>query len=98
MDALFQGHVVRDDQGCLRLQGAQPATVIWPLGSTLESRDGTRYVKDGAGRELARIGAATSLGGGYVPSHEYANLSARDRSLAQTRCPGEYWLAGPAAR
>jgi hypothetical protein len=98
MDALFQGRVVRDEQGCLRLESAQPATVIWPLGSTLESRDGALYVKDGAGRELAKIGAVGSLGGGYVPSHEYASLSAGDRALAQTRCPGEYWLAGPATR
>jgi hypothetical protein len=98
MDALFQGRVVRDEQGCLRLESAQPATVIWPVGSTLESRDGALYVKDGAGRELAKIGAVASFGGGYVPSAEYASLSARDRSLAQTRCPGQYWLAGPAAR
>lgn len=97
MDALFQGRVVRDGEGCLRLESAQPATVIWPLGSTIESRDGKLIVKDGAGRHLAEIGARSRFGGGYVPSHTYASLSARDRGLAQNRCPGEYWLAGPAA-
>lgn len=95
MDALFQGRVVRDQEGCLRLESAQPATVIWPLGSTIESRGGELYVRDGAGRHLAKIGAQSRFGGGYVPSHVYANLAARDRRLAESRCPGEYWLAAP---
>lgn len=94
MEALYQGRILRDDQGCLRLEGAEPATVIWPYGFTLESRPGGLYVRDAEGRELGRIGGSFRFGGGFVPSHDYAGLSDADRALADTRCPGEYWIVG----
>jgi hypothetical protein len=93
MDARFEGRVLRDAQGCLRLESSQPATVIWPLGSTLESRDGELYVKDAGGRELAMVGGASRFGGGYTANVEAGYLSSADRQLAETRCPGEYWIA-----
>jgi hypothetical protein len=94
MDALFQGRVLRDAQGCLRLEGAQPATVIWPYGFTLENRPGGLHVRDAAGRALGRIGGSFRFGGGFVPSDDYAGLSDADRALAGSRCPGEYWIVG----
>ncbi|HEX2078426.1 MAG TPA: hypothetical protein VHG08_11975 [Longimicrobium sp.] len=94
MDALFEGRVIRDQAGCLRLQSAQPSTVIWPAGSRLESRGGALFVIARDGRALTKIGAETRLGGGHVPSHAYAELTPRDRELAETRCPGEYWIVG----
>lgn len=94
MEALFDGVVVRDAQGCLRLGGPEAATVVWPYGFKLEARDSGLYVKDAAGRSVGRIGGPFRFGGGHVPAHDYANLTARDRGLAESRCPGGYWLVG----
>jgi len=94
MQALFQGTVVRDAQGCLRLDSPQPATVIWPHGFTLEARGGRLYVEDAAGREIGRIGGSFRFGGGYSPTHDHLSLTPADHALADSRCPGEYWIVG----
>lgn len=96
MEALFEGRVIRDEQGCLRLEtgGGERHTVVWPHGFTLRSRAGALYVHDAEGREIGRVGGPFRFGGGEVPSAEWLDLSAEQRAQAQTRCPGRYWVVG----
>lgn len=97
MDALYQGIVSRDASGCLRAEGFGQRTVIWPEGWKLEARGEALFVKDASGSDVGHIGGQFRLGGGEIPSVEYASLSASDAQLLQTRCPGNYWLAGSRA-
>lgn len=94
MEALFQGRVTRDAQGCLRLDTADRHTVVWPFGSRLESRDDGLHVTDAAGRDIGRIGGSFRFGGGEVPFLHEGVLSDDDRRRAETRCPGRYWIVG----
>jgi hypothetical protein len=94
MEALFEGTVVQDEQGCLRLSPGLSKTVIWPYGFKLEARVGGLYVEDASGRTVGRIGGSFSFGGGNINTHEHASLTARDHVLAESRCPGTFWLVG----
>jgi hypothetical protein len=94
MEALFQGRVVRDREGCLRLDTADRHTVVWPFGSRLEDRVDGLHVTDAAGRDIGRIGGSFRFGGGEVPSLHEGLLSADDRRRAEARCPGRYWIVG----
>lgn len=95
MDALFEGRVVRDEAGCLRLDSPDPATVVWPKGFTLEVAGETLRVRDAAGGVLGRIGEAFRLGGGEVPSlHPGIGMSEADRARAENTCPGRFWIVG----
>jgi hypothetical protein len=95
MEALFQGRVVEDAAGCLRLDSPDPATVIWPKGFTVAVIGETMIVHSAAGREIGRIGGSFRLGGGEVPSlGEHTGISDADRHRAETHCPGRYWIVG----
>lgn len=94
MEALYEGKIVRDAQGCLRIEGADPATVVWPYGFTLVGSGADLQVKDAAGRVLGRIGDSFKFGGGHVPSGNYAFLPEPDRAAAAARCPGDVWIVG----
>lgn len=96
MDALFQGRVTRDAVGCLRLDHlGDRHTVVWPHGFTIEERDDGLFVKDAAGRDVGRIGGSFRFGGGEIPAlHEGLKLSDESRQLAESRCPGRYWIVG----
>ena len=95
MEALFQGQVVEDKLGCLRLQGPSPSTVVWPFGSTLEPRSDGDWVLDAEGNELGRIGGVFRFGGGHVPFlHEGLGFSKAEVAGIQTRCPGRFWIVG----
>jgi hypothetical protein len=93
MEALFQGTISRDANGCLRAEGSEGATVIWPHGTRLEARGGALAVVDASGRVLGRIGGQFRMAGGYSQA-AYHYLSDADTERAQTRCPGNYWVAG----
>lgn len=95
MDALFVGRVVRDGQGCLRLDSPAGPTVVWPFGSRLVL-DGTDLdVRNAAGRRIGRLGGHFRLGGGEIDSlHSGLALSEADRQLGTSRCPGRYWIVG----
>ena len=96
MDALFQGGVTLDTQGCLRLDTSERHTVVWPHGYTLEASSGAFRVKDEQGRLVGTIGGSFRFGGGEVPSlASVVNLSASARAQAEANCPGRYWLASP---
>jgi hypothetical protein len=95
MEALYVGKVNRDEQGCLRVESEGGAVVIWPYHFTLEARDGGLFVKDAQGRSVGRIGGEFRMGGGFVPSGSFAQISEAHRALAQTRCPStHYWIVG----
>ena len=96
MDALFQGWVTRDAQGCLRLDAGDRDTVIWPHGYTLEIRGEVLVVKDAQGRQVGTVGGSFRFGGGEVTSLEQvSHLSAATRARAEESCPGRYWFASP---
>lgn len=97
MEALYHGIVSRDADGCLRAEGFERRTVIWPEGWKLEARGEALFVKDATGSDVGPIGGQFRLGGGEIPSLEFASLSAADAELLRTRCPGTYWLAGSRA-
>ncbi|HEU4558727.1 MAG TPA: hypothetical protein VFS20_12795 [Longimicrobium sp.] len=95
MDALFQGRVTLDAQGCLRLENTgDQHTVVWPHGFTLEERGGALFVKDAAGREVGRVGGSFRFGGGETPVLHQGVVSEESRKLAESRCPGRYWIVG----
>lgn len=95
MDALFQGIVVRDDAGCLRLDTEARPTAVWPAGFSLVAASGGLTVRDAQGAEVGRIGGAFRLGGGNVPDlHDGLPISDATREIGRTRCPGTYWIVG----
>lgn len=95
MEALFQGRVVLDGAGCLRLDSPDPATVVWPKGFTVVADGDTLRVRDAAGREVGHVGGTFRLGGGELGSlHAGVPVSAADRERAHASCPGGYWIVG----
>ncbi len=99
MQALFQGRVITDDRGCLRLESTDRHTVVWPKGFTLEGVGAELRVLDGTGTEVGQIGGSFSLGGGEVPFlHEGVPVSPADRQRAHESCPGRYWIVGDVLR
>lgn len=96
MQALYEGNVIADAAGCLRLTGmGLQHTVVWPFGFELRRRMGVATVVDPAGRVIGEIGGAFALGGGEIPTlHDGIPLSDAQRALARDRCPGRYWIVG----
>lgn len=94
MDALYQGRVTRDEEGCLRLETPDRHTVLWPAGAKFYTRDGEFHIVDAAGREVGTIGGTFGLGGGETAELGTHLLAADDYRLAKERCPGRYWVVG----
>lgn len=95
MEALFQGRVVRDDSGCVRLQPPSDATVVWPFGFTLEPRTTGEWVVMGNGEDLGFIGGSFRFGGGEVPAlHRGLGFSNELAGQIHDRCPGRFWIVG----
>lgn len=97
MDALFEGDVVLDDVGCLRLDAPDRHTVVWPVGFSLEVDGDDLTVRDAEGRTVGSIGGTFRLGGGEVERlHEGIAMAPSDKTKAEERCPGRYWIVGEA--
>ena len=95
MQALYEGNVVADAAGCVRLADASGHTVVWPYAFELRQHNGAATVVDPGGREIGDVGGAFSFGGGEVPTlHQGIALSDARRQLALERCPGRYWIVG----
>lgn len=95
MEALFQGRVVADDAGCLRLDSPDHHTVVWPQGYTAQGVFGNVWIRDSDGAVVGRVGESFSLGGGEVTELSDAmGFSQADRDLAEDLCPGRYWIVG----
>lgn len=95
MEALYEGKVNRDPQGCLRVESEGGAVVIWPYGFRLAERDGGLYVENEQGRTIGQIGGDFRMGGGFVSTgNTAAFLTGADRARA-AKCPTEsYWIVG----
>lgn len=94
MEALFEGPVVADPAGCLRLDSPDNATVVWPKGFTITENGSRMVVHDATGRAIGTIGESFRLGGGEVQSLDGSSVSAADRERATAHCPGRYWIVG----
>lgn len=95
MEALFQGAVLRDDAGCLRLQPPSHATVVWPYGSHLVEKEGEHWVQAASGQTMGLVGGIFRFGGGVVPAlNEGMGFTAAQIRTAHSRCPGRFWLVG----
>ncbi len=94
MEALFQGRVILDQAGCIRLDSAEGSTVVWPYGATLQQSGLELRVRAADGREIGRLGGSFRFGGGHVPTLHTFALAPEDRELAQLSCPGDFWIVG----
>ena len=95
MEALFNGRVVADAAGCLRLQSSEPAAVIWPKGFSLANSVEGPIVRDAAGVEIGRIQDTFKFGGGFVGTLDgIPVISDATRKTAYEKCPGSYWIVG----
>ena len=91
MDALYEGRVSADANGCIRLESSDRHTVIWPYQFKLSGN----AVLDADGRTIGTLGGQFKFGGGEVASLEnIAIISDADRARAQARCPGRFWIVG----
>ena len=93
-DALYVGAVMLGDDGCLRLDGPESHTVIWPVGFEFR-RDGDRIVVvDATADERGDLETEFRLGGGEVSElHDGMGFTEQDRARAAENCPGRYWVA-----
>jgi len=95
MEALFEGRIAEDDEGCLRLQPPDAATVVWPKGFDLEPRSAEAWVVDEKGRDVGFVGGWFRFSGGEVPFlHEGLGFSTAEAVRIQDRCPGRFWVVG----
>ena len=92
MDALLEGSLVLDENGCLRVQHESVPVddapiVIWHYDFSLEINGESITVLNGDGEPVGRVGEWTRLGGGEG-----------GRTLAEPEmpadCPGPYWILG----
>lgn len=94
MEALYEGRIAPNREGCIQTEGPSPATIVWPHGFTLEDRGEELEVKDATGRIIGTIGGSFRFGGGQVPSNGYTLLPEPARTTAAARCPGDVWIVG----
>lgn len=96
MEALFSGVITVDAAGCLRMEGLEAHTPIWPRGYRLEVRGSGGVVRSGDGSIVGTIGGHFRLGGGEVQTLEWVALAPADRERVLSTCPGRYWIvSGP---
>ncbi|MCB8928224.1 MAG: hypothetical protein H6652_21675 [Ardenticatenaceae bacterium] len=91
MDALLEGTLVLDDNGCLRVQHesvslAEAPVVIWHYDFSLEIEGETITVLNGNGEPVGRVGEWSRMGGG--------ESSAIAEPEMPEACPGPYWILG----
>lgn len=96
MDAWFEGLVVADDTGCIRLEDGEGPTVVWPRDYMGEVAAEGFAILDANGTEVGKIGESFGVGGGEVPELlATLGFSEADRELAEELCPGNYWIVAP---
>ncbi len=92
MEALLEGTLILDDNGCLRVQHesmslAESPVVIWHYDFSLETAGEEITVLNGDGEPVGRVGEWTRMGGGEGGRM----LAAPEMPEA---CPGPYWILG----
>lgn len=96
MDAFFEGQVISDSEGCLRLADGEGPTVVWPVDFAGEVTAEGVAIRDGNGVEVGQVGGSFSLGGGEIPELlTTLGFTEEDRNLAEALCPGGYWIVAP---
>lgn len=96
MEALFSGVITVDAAGCLRMEGLEAHTPIWPRGYRLEVTSSGGVVRAGSGSVVGTIGGRFRLGGGEVQTLDGVALTSADRERVTATCPGRYWIvSGP---
>jgi len=96
MNAFFEGQVMADDSGCLRLEDAEGPTVVWPVGYTGEVTADGVTILNGDGQEVGPVGGLFGLGGGELPELLASlGFTQEDRDMAEAVCPGRYWIVAP---
>ncbi|WP_420642207.1 hypothetical protein [Candidatus Leptofilum sp.] len=91
MDALLEGTLVLDDNGCLRVQHesvslTEAPIVIWHYDFSLEISEEAITVLNGEGEPVGRVGEWTRMGGGE------SNAIAEPEM--PEACSGPYWILG----
>ena len=93
MDALIRGRLVADSVGCLRVDGVDRHTVVWPFGASLRvNSDEDVAILDANAKVIARVGEVVQLPGGEVPELPPGMLASEAESAARTSCPGRFWF------
>lgn len=91
LQALAQGRLHLDPQGCLRI-GEDGPFVIWPFGSRISrAADGRVQVIDGASGNAVRLGEDFAVAGAGVDLLPPQLTHPIPPPCAQ----GRFWLAGP---
>jgi hypothetical protein len=99
MDALFEGPVTVDEQGCYRLGLTGQATMVWPFGYRLINTIEGAAVVNQDGIEVGRIGGEFAFGGGLVSTLASGTVASETlRARAVAACPGSFWMAWPLPR
>jgi len=67
MHAFFDGQVIVDDAGCLRLEDADGPTAVWPVGYMGEVTTDGVTILNVDGEEVGPVDGLFGLGGGELP-------------------------------
>ena len=86
--ALFDGSL-HADRGCIRTDGSDSATVVWPPGYRLVIEDGKPVVHGGA--RPIRMGQTVRMGGGWY-GEEHPGSPA-PTAFDVDDCPAPYFLS-----
>lgn len=91
MDALLEGTLILDENGCLRVQHesmspAEAPVIIWHYDFSLAINGEEIVVLNGDGEPVGRVGEWTRMGGGESPT-------IIEPEMPQA-CPGPYWILG----
>ena len=90
MEAVFQGAMIVDDNGCV--QARTPAntlvTLVWPRGYSVRGDSKSFEVLDGNKNVVARSGATLAIGGGGADAFQDA-WTERDCAGG-----GKLWMVG----
>ena len=101
LEALAQGKLVIDRNGCLRIGGENGAFVIWHHDSRIErTSDGRIKITDGYSGRTAYVGDEVAMGGGQgnrVPpatGERAATPTNVTEPIPEAFASGEFWWAG----
>ncbi len=91
MEALLEGILILDDNGCLRVQHesmslAEAPVIIWHYDFSLDINDEEIIVLNGDEEPVGRVGEWTRMGGGETRSIDEPEIP--------EGCPGPYWILG----
>lgn len=89
MDALLEGTLILDPDGCLRIAGdsGDPILILWHHNFSLNFVEETIEVLNGDGQVVARVGEPVRMGGGETSASTVPGLPGGV-------CEGPFWALG----